>query len=673
MKPLRDPRWLALAVGVAAAVPFLPALWNGFVVLDDWTNFTANEDYRGLSPRHLKWMFTTFLMGHYQPLAWMTLGADYLVWGMNATGYHLTSLLLHATGAALLFAVLRALLLRCGAERPEGAAAAGALFWAIHPLRVESVAWATERRDVLCGVFFLLSLWAYLRMASEREQGGRWARWLALAVLAFAASLLSKALGIMLPFVLLVMDVFPLRRFRKGARLGVLLEKLPFLALAAADFAVMILAMGHIQQLRPGGPAPLDRLAQASFGVCFYLYKTFVPFNLSPLYPVGPGVDPSEARFVVCIVVAVLASIALLAFARRRPALLASWLAYGLLLAPVLGSVVRGPQLAADRYTYLSLMPLSALLAGALAASRLSKGALALAAGLAFGFLGVRTGTQCRVWKDEITLWNHVIDSGWGGAFAHTNRATERVNRMDMGGAIADLEQAIRHDDTYGLALLNRGKIRLAGGDPKAAEKDCSRAIECKVRAPDAHYFRGLAREKQGNLEGAMADYGESIRLHPELAAAQIARAKQRLRRGDVTGAMADFDEGLRRDPRDATAWGERGYAWFVRGEPRRALEDFGRSLEIDPAAAVVWQNRGSVRAGQKDFAGAIADLTRSLELDPSSAEALRFRGMAHQLKGDLRAAAADFERALEIGPPAWEGRGDAQARLEEIRKRVPK
>src|SRR2546426_4295088 len=208
-------RWLApLLVVLFTLTAFLPTLQNQFVNWDDHENFLDNPHYRGLGWTHLRWMWTTHL-GHYIPLTWMTLGLDYLLWGMNPFGYHLTSLLLHAANAVVFFFVVRRILtlaLPSPAERGHAltvSAGFAALVFAIHPLRVESVAWATERRDVLSGLFYLLTILLYLR-ASERGERGRGWYWGTVGL--FACALLSKAVAVSVPVVLLILDVYPLRR-----------------------------------------------------------------------------------------------------------------------------------------------------------------------------------------------------------------------------------------------------------------------------------------------------------------------------------------------------------------------------------------------------------------------------------------------------------------------------
>ena len=200
--------WLpAIFVAAVTLVAFLPILRNGFVEWDDYENLISNAHYRGLGWPQLSWMFTTFHMGPYQPLSWMTYGLDYLLWGLKPAGYHLTSLLFHAANAVFFYFVCRRLLCIVWANNPihapwqlSGAAAFAALFFSVHPLRVESVAWATERRDVVSGFFFLATIYCYLKANSKVE--ARSARWLTAAVFCYVLSLLGKATAITLPVLL---------------------------------------------------------------------------------------------------------------------------------------------------------------------------------------------------------------------------------------------------------------------------------------------------------------------------------------------------------------------------------------------------------------------------------------------------------------------------------------
>src|SRR5437660_8824062 len=281
---------IPLVIAFSTFAAFLPALQNQFVSWDDAENFLDNHYYRGLGWTHLRWMWTTHL-GHYIPLTWMTLGLDYLLWGMNPVGYHLTSLLLHAANAVVFFFVVRRILKRAlpsPSERGHAlAVSAGfaALVFAIHPLRVESVAWVTERRDVLSGLFYLSAILIYLRTCERGERGRGW-YWAAVGL--FACALLSKSMAVNLPIVLLILDVYPLRRL--GGATGwwseparrVYVEKIPFVLLAAAAAAIALMAqLSHNTMVSVVQLSGLGRLAVSAYGLSFYLWKTVARVNLS--------------------------------------------------------------------------------------------------------------------------------------------------------------------------------------------------------------------------------------------------------------------------------------------------------------------------------------------------------------------------------------------------------
>src|SRR5256886_49491 len=362
--PQRWGSWLVpVLIALVTLAAFLPTLQNQFVNWDDHENLLDNPHYRGLGRAHLRWMWTTH-MGHWIPLTWMTFGLDYLLWGMNPVGYHLTSLLLHVTNAVVFFFVVRRILtlaLPSPAERSHAlAVSAGfaALVFAIHPLRVESVAWVTERRDVLSGLFYLLTILVYLR-ASER--GARGQGWYWPSVAAFVCALLSKSMVVNLPVVLLILDVYPLRRlggavgwWSEPARRG-FVQEIPFVLLAAAASAIALMAqLSHDPMVSVVQLSGLGRLAGSMYGVGFYLLKTVAPVNLSPLYELPPTVNPWAPPFIVSYGVVVAITALVLALRRREPGLPAAWLAYVVVLLPVLGIFQSGPQIAAGRYTYLA-------------------------------------------------------------------------------------------------------------------------------------------------------------------------------------------------------------------------------------------------------------------------------------------------------------------------------
>jgi tetratricopeptide (TPR) repeat protein len=383
---------------------------------------------------------------------------------------------------------------------------AGALFFGLHPLRVESVAWASERRDVLSASFYLATLLAYLRM----QEGPR-LPWLAVALVCYALSLLSKASGITLPAVLLVLDVYPLRR-RTRAR--VLVEKLPFVLLAAGAAAMALRGVEPVEATRTlAQHGVLARAAQAAYGLCFYLWRTAEPRRLSPLYLLDLRLDPAEPRYVLCML-AVAALTAALVIARRRwPWALAAWACYVITASPVLGVVQTGPQVAADRYTYLACLPWAVLVAAGV--GRLDAPVVRLAVLAGLGALGVLTWRQVGVWRTSRTLWEHVLRVDPDNYVAYTNRGSTRDLEGDHDGALADYSAAIRIHPGYSLAYYNRGNERQARGDVQGAIADLGAAIQLNPRDPRYWNNRGWARQAAGDLDGAAADYAQALRVAP--------------------------------------------------------------------------------------------------------------------------------------------------------------
>jgi Tfp pilus assembly protein PilF len=506
------------------ALVFLPGVGNNWVAWDDGINFLENPHYRGLGWAQLRWMFTS-LDGHWIPLTWLTLGSDYVVWGMRSGGYHLTNLAFHAANAGLAFALARRLLaaaFRRATAAPEITLGAGlaALVWAIHPLRAESVAWVTERRDVVSGLFTLLALLAWLRFCAD---GGR--RWYGWSLAAFAAALMSKAIVVGLPVVLLLLDRYPLRRLeRLGAR-GALLEKWPFFAASAAAGLIAVAAQRHAGAFT--STTTLDwpgRVAVACYGTVFYVWKTLVPVNLSPLYELPYRVAVLAWPWVAAVAAVVVITLVAVGLRRRRPGIAIGWAIWLVALLPVLGLLHFGPHLAADRNTYLaSLAP--AILIGAASATGLARAraryagslipaaVVALAVSVSLG-LGVLTVKQVLVWRDSETLWRHAVHVS-PSAIAHSKLGAVLDEQGKTEQAITHFRESLRlrpdHTDArnnWGIALARRGRWQEAIAQYRAAVALEPNTIEPRLNLADAF-------EKVGRTAEAAEQRGIAERLPP--------------------------------------------------------------------------------------------------------------------------------------------------------------
>lgn len=513
--------WLALALG-GPALPlllglltfavFAPSIWNDFVDWDDQVNLAENEHFRGLGWPQIRWMFTAILMGHYIPVTWLTFGLDYAVWGMDPRGYHLTNVLVHSANAVLFYFVAARLLGRALAtERSwlQLSAATATLFFALHPLRAESVAWATERRDVLSGLFALVTILLYLSAADA--QGRRRIRLLAAAAIAYLLALASKSIVMTLPLALVVLDVYPLgrlpgawRRWADAEFRGVWREKIPFFALAGLGAIVAWYAVAANDFFTPAYKYPLvARIGFVFYSLAFYVSKTVLPVGLTPLYELPYRVDLLTPRFLGPIVAVVLGGLTLLALRRRWPAGLAVAAYYAIAIAPVSGLVHAGHQLAHDRYSYLSCLGL-ALLVGALPAvvvrlrrqgevnPLLSRAVLVGMAAWLTALAGM-TVNQVQVWRDSETLWRYAVDADDECAVCHHNLGHSLIRAGRPAQAVPHMERALElRPDRHNLNT-SLGVAYARSGEPARALPYFQRVLEVKPAAVDVLVHQALA------------------------------------------------------------------------------------------------------------------------------------------------------------------------------------
>jgi len=613
---------------------FRPVLGHEFVNWDDVQSFEENLNYRGLSLHRLRWMFTTVYLGHYQPLSWLTHALVYTIGGMDPTGYHLLNLLLHMGNAVVFYFVVVALLRQvwpvASARELVLPAAVGALFFALHPLRVEPVAWATERREVLAAFFLLLSVLAYLRMQAPTHASARAKRtWFTVSLGCYALSLLSKATGMTLPVALLVLDIYPLRRFTGDdgtlvVRSPVLAEKVPYLVLAVGAATVALLAQTRKAALTLADHGVFARVMQAMYGLVFYPWKTVLPSHLSPLYLLETPLHPLAPRYVACAIGVVAITVALVGLRRRWPGALAAWVCYVVLVSPVLGLVQAGPQLAADRYTYVSCMPFAVLVGAGIYLLELGCqhspmrrcAALAVIAAV-LAVLAVAAHRQTRVWHDSLALWNQVLAVEPMNRIAYNNRAWVRHSLGDFAGALADANEAVRLDPQYALAYLNRGKARWATGDRAGALADYERSIGLDPTYANAYLTRGNARQASGDMQAAIADFTTTLQINPQLVDAYYNRGNARKAAGDLAGAVADYTAALELNPQLAAAYNNRGTTLREQGHLEAALADYDRALRINPRYTVGYLSRAGARRANGDLGGAIADYAQALQFTP--------------------------------------------------------
>jgi len=588
-KELAKARWLVpVIVALLTAAAFLPVLQNGFVDWDDDKNFLLNPHYRGLGLDELRWMFTAFHMGHFIPLTWMTLGLDYLLWGMDPAGYHLTSLLLHVAAAvAFYFLTMQLLRLAAGSVGEDKAlwvgAAFAALLFAVHPLRVESVAWISERRDVLSGLLYVLTILAYLKASDRVGRGARW-HWVSIAL--FACALLSKSMAVSVPVVLLILDVYPLRRL--GGQVGwwspsarhVYREKIPFVLLAGVASAVAFVALSHSPAVASlDKVSPLGRLVISGYSLGFYLWKTVAPLNLSPIYELPIRINPFSPTYIWTYILVLIFMVLTFALRHRLPGLLAAWLAYVVILLPVIGIFQNGPQIAADRYTYLSCLGW-AILAGAgifycwrsLVRGRIGLRTFVFTNGVAAVIvvgLGGLTWKQTQVFHDSERLWRHAVSAVPESKIAHYKLGNAMSKQGELVEAIKHYRQALRINPAYA----------------------------------ETHNNLGNALLKQGELVEAIKHYRQALRINPAYAKALTNLGSAMLTRGELGEAIKHYRKALRINPAYAEAHNNIGVAFFKEGKLTEATEHFCQALRLGYALAQQYLTRALARLGEREDA----------------------------------------------------------------------
>lgn len=527
-----------VVIALLAIAAFIPALSNDFVDWDDRVNFVLNPNFRGLGWPQLKWMWTSNLMARYIPVTWMTFGLDYTLWGMEPFGYHLTNIVLHAANAVLFYflsiAILRLTMPKSAVTIPMGALFA-ALFFAVHPLRAESVAWVTERRDEVSGFFYLLAILAHLRAARGGPDKPLHRKYYWITVACGALAILSKEIAVTLPLVLLVLDVYPLRRLGGRSRWlsagyrTVWLEKIPLLALAAADSALALYS-GHQEGMvvSTGVLGWFTRLAVTTYNLAFYLWKTVLPLHLAPFYPLTfHRVDPRGLPFQLSAIVVVLITAAAILFRRRFPALLAIWMAYAAVLLPVLGIVNAFKQIVADRYSYLAclgweLVAGAAFLAlwNAAGGDRVVRAIVGVPALIVILGLAILNWKQVQIWRNAETLWTYAA-SVEPSFLALNSLGLVDAERGDFAGAVNHFRQSIALDPDYEVSRNNLGAALLNLGEYEAAAREFEAALRLKPNLAESQNSWGYALMMQGKPGEAIPHFQRALQIDPGLDSAR--------------------------------------------------------------------------------------------------------------------------------------------------------
>ncbi len=658
---------LGALVVLAAATAFLPALGNGFVDFDDGIYILDNPWIRGLRFENLSWMLTAAKGGLWQPLTWLSFAVDYHFWNLDPWGFHFVNIVLHAATAGLFYAVCLGLFARARPELARGQAAVGAalaaLFFAVHPLRVESVAWATERKDVLSGVFFMAVLLCRLNAMGARRKR----IWEAAALVSFALSLSAKGTGVTLPVVVLILEIYPLRRlpadprrWREKNLRPLWLGLVPYCALTAITLALNAATAteaGVLQGLSAHGLC--WRLSQAAYGLLFYPIKTLWPSGLSPYYPPRPWFAAWSWQFVGCAGMLAASAAAI----RRRPALAAAAACFAVMLSPMSGLVQQGMVLsAADRYSYLPCLGFAVLFGAAL--SGRGRGAKALAAAWLIA-LGVASWRQCGVWCDSTTFWSAALDherngfalSALGVALAKDGRDAEGMARLEE--AVASYPDEWIGYDNLGVVLARR--------------REEKRAIEIWTKGLThddqsdlhAHLGAALAQGPDSGLAEGLGHLRAAVALKAARASFRLDLADALARAGNAGQAESEYRAAAELDPRLERVQNNWGLLLARQGRDGEAVAHYRSALYGFETRAEANYNWGNVLFGQGRLDLAERHYREAVRIDSNLAEAQVNLANILVRRGRLAEAVARYSAALKKSP----GLKEARANLAAVRR----
>jgi len=610
---------LSLVLAVLVFAAFQPALNNGFVAYDDPDYVTSNVMVqRGLNGDSIRWAFVTIEAANWHPLTWLSHLADVQMFGLNPAGHHLTSVLLHTLSSVLLFLTLRAL---TGAIWRSLIVAA---LFGLHPLRAESVAWVSERKDVLSAVFWFLTLLAYTRYVCAQDADKCGVRKLyGITLLCFAAGLLAKPMLVTLPFVLLLLDAWPLKRLGRKKFAALVLEKLPFFGLTVASCVITFVAQ------RNGGAVSEHtsfsyRLSNAVVSYVRYLGKSLWPTNLAFFYP-PPQQWPTA--FIIASLLS-LASISVLVLRLRHshPGPSVGWLWFLGTLIPVIGLVQVGQQSIADRYTYIPSVGLLIGLVWGVHALLSGRRQFAQALGIFAGAVSIicllLTRQQTRVWKNTETLCRHAfaVDASNYLALDLLGDTLFKQGQIEQG--LTEQRRALQLKPSYAEGYNNLAVNLQHQGQLSEAVKLYQSAIQLRPRYPQAHFNLGVALEAAGQLDNALTEYSHAIAQRPDYADAHYNLGLLYARLGRTDQAVAEFQTTLSINPNLADAHNNLGVALDRMGRLSEAIHHYQLAIVAKPDYPRAHFNFGVALTRAGELNRAASAFEAALRLKPDYAEA---------------------------------------------------
>jgi Flp pilus assembly protein TadD len=658
--------WICICLAVATLAVYAQVYRHEFIDLDDGSYIFENCHVNtGLNWHNVAWAFTTGHAANWHPLTWLSHMVDCQIFGLNPGPQHLVNVLLHVANALLLFLILQNL---TGAQWKSAFVAA---LFALHPLHVESVAWIAERKDVLSTLFWFLTLWAYIGYV--RRPGLN--RYL-LTLLLFALGLMAKPMLVTLPFVLLLLDFWPLKRFAPAPQAGtrdarratrtladrfwrpalpLVREKIPFFLLAAASSIITFAVQKAGGAVKTSSVFHLDtRIANAIHSYVAYLLKAAWPSDLSVFYRYPPTGYPlyeiaSGALFLLCVTVLVLL------MARRSPYLAVGWFWYLGTLVPVIGLVQVGDQAMADRYTYVPLIGIFVAVAwGAqdIAAKwAATRKPLETAAAFLVLVCSVATWSQVRYWQDTMSLSLHAVEVDKDNYMAHELLGTALAKRSQFQQAAVHYREGLRLMPSDAQTMANLGFCLYQLGKVDQALEQYSRALEIKPDDPTALENMGKVCYDQGKFEEAADLFRRAQRNKPDDPALYCSLGNALAKLGRDQEAIDAYNSALYLQPDHAEAHNNLGNVLLQQGQIDKALSHYTEALRLNPRYAEAHYNIGVILYGQGKIAEAITHYREAIRLKPDYVDAFYNLAAALDSQGDFQEAVANYSEAIRLKP----------------------
>lgn len=645
----------AAIIVIAALVVFAPLFNSDFVNWDDTGLVQENPLIRDLSWSNIKAMFALSSIQefkHYLPLVLLSYAVEYQLAGLNPAVFHATNVFLHIANSLLLLWLIARL------TKSEGVASVTALLFAIHPMHVESVAWITERKDMLSTLFFLASL-SFYALYLDRNWNRRY---LLAALAAMVLSLMAKAMAVSIPVVLVLMDALRDRKITKRS----LREKIPFAIVSVVAGMTAFLSQymvtdGGIESgsAEFGVMTVVRGFFVACYNILLYVAKLIWPSDLSVLYTGAAG-WPLPAQYLVAPAVLGLIVVGVIALRKRFELKFATFglLFFVVTVLPVAQLIPVGVAQQADRFVYIpaiGMFLLGGLGAEALyrrLAGRSERLGLALVVVLVVVMGSYAYGARARVtaWRDSISLWSAEINRGSPHpmAFVQRGQALAQLNRHEE--AIKDYTSAITMDSTLVLAFNNRGNAYARMADYGKAFLDYNKAIALDSTYTDAYLNRGYTYSIVGNVERALRDITRAAELDPLSYQPYAYRGRVLASLGDTQGAIKDFSRALALNPSSAALYAERGDVLFKAAQFTGAIADYSMALSLGLVNEAVLTNRGGALANVGRYDAAIQDFTAALQINPRYVNALRNRGLTYFAKKDYQQAWVHVQQLRRLG-----------------------